>query len=114
MTYNATALKIRIEELQKELDRCKMCLEEADLPDEPIIMGVPKYITFVKRFGRSSGKAYTYAAVAPVANHWFITGRRADDWSDQGMTWKRLMEFMVSEETETSRAQVIGTFRELS
>ena len=115
MTYNASALTTRIEALEAELARCKMALAKADLPDEPIFdpgMG-PKFITFQKRFGRSSGRFYTYAAVAPYSNRWFITGRRFADFTDQGMSWDRLMEFMVSDETEISRTHVIETFRTL-
>lgn len=116
MTYNAFALKTRIEELQRELDRCKAALEKADLPDEPIFefsefSTGPKYVTFVKRFGKS--KAYTYAAVAAVSNKWFITGRQPAD-PVTGMTWDALMTFMVSEEYEYTRRQVIESYRELS
>lgn len=113
MTYNAPALKARIEDLERELARCKEALENADLPDEPIFDGRnPMFITFQKRFGRSSGRFYTYAAVGLHHNRWFITGRQPAD-PLQGMTWEALMKFMVNEETPTSRSQVIASFRGL-
>lgn len=113
MTYNAPALKARIEDLQKELDRCKAALEHADLPDEPFFPGgIAQFVTFQKRFSKSTGRFYTYAAVGTKPNFWFITGRKPAD-PLTGMTWRELMDFMVSEESEWTRAKVIETYRVL-
>lgn len=113
MTYNATALKERIKLLEIELDRLKMCLEQSDLPDEPIFDNVnPNFITFQKRFGKSSGRFYTYAAVGLYPDRWFITGRKPAE-PTSGMKWAELMDFMVAEESVSSRPHVIATYRVL-
>lgn len=104
MLVDARALVARLEE---ELAKAEL----SDLPDQPLFDGIgPKYITFAKRFGKS--KPYTYAAVAVVPNKWFITGRQPSD-PINGMTWDALMKFMVSEEYEYTRRQVIESYREL-
>lgn len=93
--------------------KLKQVIETDDLPNEPEFPGgIAKFVTFQKRFGRSSGRFYTYAAVGTKPNFWFITGRLPAD-PLRGMTWRELMEFMVSEESDWTRARVIETYREV-
>lgn len=83
----------------------------AELPAEPDFPthGVPRVITFKKRFGAYSGKFYNYAAIAPRHNCWYLTGRKPSD-PITGRTWDQLLDFIVSEETMASRKLVLESF----
>lgn len=106
MLVDARALVARLEEQLIEA-------ELSDLPKEPFFDGSsPRFITFQKRFGKHSGRFYTYAAVGLSPNRWFITGRKPSD-TVTGQSWNSLMDFMVSEETPVSRHHVIATYRVL-
>lgn len=74
--------------------------------EPPFIQGTPVIITFVKRFSWQSGKFYNYAAIGLRSNVWYLTGRRVAD-PEVGMTWRRLTEFMVTDESEYTRKMVV-------
>lgn len=91
MLIDAQALVERLESIIKEEQR-------ANLPTEPLYVGGQyTVITFTKFFGRTTGRAYTYAAIRPRAGQWFITGRQPAD-PVTGMSWAELVRFMAKDE----------------
>lgn len=89
--------------------------EGAQFPDEPVRDpwgATYAMITFQKRFGKPSGRFYTYAALRPGNNTstlWYLTGRQLGD-PGYGMTWKAMCEFIAKEEGD-QRGAVIRTMQ---
>jgi hypothetical protein len=70
-------------------------------------------VSFQKRFGRSYGGFYTYGALSPgQLDNWYITCRQNGDQSvGVGISWGKLIEFMLKDETPESTPKVIASFK---
>lgn len=96
ITKQIEALSAQLNELLAEAVK-----PDARIPLEPVPnnRSIPRYVTFVKYF--TGTQAYRYVAVRPEGRStWAVSGKG----SMTRVTWDKLMQFVLENETDEARA----------